>query len=189
MNKINGIVLTMSPLKVSRPSDKIVNCEPNRFPYSYEHYKTGATLPLHPFVVEVLSYYDLTPFQLTVNSYKVILGMYDLFKILGFPNLNARGFGYYYQLKQKSKNNHLFFVLSPWGKVKDMANNVDNGGPWKWIGFYVETGQASVRPTFNSSPNKFKSSRPRGNELDRFNIVQSLLDKLRKIRLLCDPFL
>lgn len=113
LNRINGTILGVPSIVVPRPTDRVDECDPNHFLYSYEHRKTVATLTLHTFIIKVLAYYDFTPFQLSVNSYKAILGMYGLFKILEFLTLTAKEFANYYQLKDKSKDDPGFYVLSP----------------------------------------------------------------------------
>ena len=41
--------------------------------------KTGVYLLLHPFVAQILDYFDLVPFQLPSNSHRLIVVFYIIF--------------------------------------------------------------------------------------------------------------
>lgn len=70
----------------------------NTFLMSYEHIKVGITVHLHPFVEEVFKYFGISPFQISPNEARAILGLYVLYVELNFPPLTPREFGWYYLL-------------------------------------------------------------------------------------------
>ena len=52
---------------------------------SAQFFRLGLSLPLHPFLHEVIQYYDVAPLQLTPNSYRMAVCMYILYDQLFHP--------------------------------------------------------------------------------------------------------
>lgn len=72
---------------ISKSSDRchrFDNYEPEKaIPHvvvSISHFKLGFTVPMHPFFVEMLDFYELTPLELTPNSFRVVVCMYVLYE-------------------------------------------------------------------------------------------------------------
>ena len=55
---------------------------PGYMAISEEILKTGVFLPLHPFIDQVLDFFDIVSFQLSQNSYCLIVAIYIAFLLL-----------------------------------------------------------------------------------------------------------
>ena len=65
--------------------------------------KAGVFLPLYPFINEVLWFFDVVPFQLTPNSYRIIVTFYIAFTEAGFePSISH--FAYMFGIKAVVKH-------------------------------------------------------------------------------------
>lgn len=62
-------------------------------------FKLGFSLPMHPFFLEVLGYFDLALIQLTSNSYRMSACIYVLYSEQLKPQLSPRKLCYLYELK------------------------------------------------------------------------------------------
>ena len=58
----------------------------------------GASIPLRPFLVEVLDYFNLVPFQLTPNSLRTIVSFYIAFMETDIGESSAEEFTYVYYI-------------------------------------------------------------------------------------------
>lgn len=63
-------------------------------------FRYGFSMPLNSFIEEVLDYFGLAPFQLMVNSYIIIVGMYMAYASGGIGKLTIPELMYMYNIKQ-----------------------------------------------------------------------------------------
>ena len=80
--------------------------------WSRQNIRAGATLPLHPYFRVVVDYFDICPFQITPNGYRVLSALYILyyFKRWGVPSPHE--INYLFDLKSNPKQNNMgFFIL------------------------------------------------------------------------------
>ena len=61
--------------------------------------KTGVFLPLHPFIDQVLEFVDIVSFQLSLNSYSLIVAFYIAFSKLCKTIPIVRHFAFIFRLK------------------------------------------------------------------------------------------
>ena len=64
----------------------------------------GASLPLHPFIVEVLDYVSVAPFQFTPNSIYTMVAFYIPFMEADIGEPSAVKFAYMYCIKALARN-------------------------------------------------------------------------------------
>lgn len=63
---------------------------------SAQFFKLGLSLPLHPFIQDILRFYDIAPFQLIINSYRMAMCLYILYNREFDNNLSAFELSYFY---------------------------------------------------------------------------------------------
>ena len=76
--------------------------------------KMGVYLPFHPFIVQVLDYFGVVPFQLPLNSYRLIVAFYIVFLEYCGVAPSVVHFAYIYGLKALAKYAR-FWYLTNWG--------------------------------------------------------------------------
>lgn len=80
---------------------------------SVTFFKAGVYTLLHPFMRDVLDFYELAPPQLTPNSYRLVIGMYVLYASKFTTFLIVRELGFFFKLKDTWKSSGCFY-LSTW---------------------------------------------------------------------------
>ena len=92
--------------------------------------KAGVFLPLHPFIDQVFQFFDIIPFQLTLNSYSIIVAFFIAFsKAFGVePSLGH--FSYVFGIKVVAKHAGFSYLTSRGDvvRIKGLPNNV---AQWK----------------------------------------------------------
>ena len=74
--------------------------------------EVGAILPLHPYFQGVADYFDICPFQLSPNGYRVRSALYILYKCKGWGEPSPHKANYLFDLKSNpGHNNTSFFYL------------------------------------------------------------------------------
>ena len=53
--------------------------------WSASHLEAGAVLLLHPYYADFLTFVGIAPFQLISNGYRVLVGLFILYKMQGWP--------------------------------------------------------------------------------------------------------
>lgn len=86
-----------------------------------QFFRLGLSLPLHPFIQDILDFYNIAPLQLNPNSYRMAICMYILYDLVFEAPLSARELGYFYQLKETGKTTG-FFYLTIWNIHKGNAS-------------------------------------------------------------------
>ena len=97
--------------------------------------KTGVFIPLHPFIVQVLDYFDIVPFQLPPNSHHLIVAFYIIFLKCCDVVPSVVHFAFIYKLKALYK--HVKFrYLTGRGDSTGIAGLPSNTSPWKYNFFF-----------------------------------------------------
>ena len=92
--------------------------------------KTRVFLPLHPFTDQVLEYFDIVPFQLSPNSYSLIVAFYIAFSELYKTVPIVGHFAFIFRLKALSKHPR-FWYLNGRGAIVGILGLPSNVGQWK----------------------------------------------------------
>ena len=104
--------------------------------------ETGVFLPLHPFVVQVLDYFDIAPFQLPLNSHCLIVVFYIVFSEHYGVAPSVVHFVFVYELKAIAK--HIgFWYLTSQDDSAGIAGLPSNTGLWKYNFFSIS--QSAMR--------------------------------------------
>lgn len=74
--------------------------------------KVGFFTPIHPFLREVLDFYELAPMQLTPNSYRLAISTYILYSSKFTAPLSAPELGYFIILKDTGRSSGCFYLTS-----------------------------------------------------------------------------
>ena len=72
--------------------------------------KMEVFLPLHPFVVQVLNYFDIVPFQLPPNSHRLIVVFYIVFSEYYGVMPSVVYFVYIYGLNALAKHDEILVL-------------------------------------------------------------------------------
>ena len=73
--------------------------------------KTGVFLPLHPFIVQVLDYFDIVPFQLPPNSHRLIIVFCIIFSKHCGVTPSVVHFAFIYGLKALAKHAKFWYAI------------------------------------------------------------------------------
>ena len=97
--------------------------------------KMRVYLLLHFFVAQVLDYFDIVPFQLPLNSHRLIVAFYIVFsEYCGVVPLVVH-FAYIFRVKALAK--HMgFWYLTGWGDSAGIVGLPSNSGRWKYNFFF-----------------------------------------------------
>ena len=72
--------------------------------------KTGVFLPLKPFIDQVLKFFDIVSFQLSLNSYRLIVAFYIVFLKLYKTMSIVRHFAFSFRLKALVKDPGFWYL-------------------------------------------------------------------------------
>ena len=97
--------------------------------------KMGVYLLLHPFVVKVLNYFDIVPFQRPPNSRRLIMVFYIVFSEYWVVAPSVVHFALIYRLKALAKHT-IFWYLTGRGYSAGITGLPSNSGPWNY-NFFV----------------------------------------------------
>lgn len=121
---------------------------------SASFFKLGFSLPLHPFFVEILDYFELAPMQLTPNSFRVAAGMFILYSDHLNARLSARELNHFYQLKEAGRKVGVFY-LNAWNNKVCKCLKGNKRGMYDWLELFLYCYECDeVRKEFNMSPSK-----------------------------------
>lgn len=123
--------------------------------FSATFFRMGISIPLHPFIHDILRLYDLAPLQMTPNAYRMAMCMYILYNQEFDKKMSARELGFFYQLKQTSKDSG-FFYLAAWNVHEGQCIRGSRKGMTDWLPQFLYCYDCpSYRTSFNKSPSKF----------------------------------
>ena len=92
--------------------------------------KAGVSFPLHPFIDEVLQFFDVVSFQLTPNSYCIIVAFYIAFiDSYGFKS-SVSHFAYVFGIKALTKHTGFLYTTGR-GDAIGIGVTPINIGQWK----------------------------------------------------------
>ena len=92
--------------------------------------KTRVFLPLHPFIDQVLEFFAIVPFQLSPNSYHLIVAFYISFLEIYKTAPTVGHFSFIFWLKVLAKH-HGFGYLTSRGVAVGILRLPNNVGQWK----------------------------------------------------------
>lgn len=108
--------------------------------------KAGETLPLHLYFRAVVDYFDICPFQITPNGYRVLSALYILyyFKRWGVPSPHE--INYLFDLKSNpNQNNTSFFYFAHQESHHTFLSDVTfQSNPGKYYQEYFLTSQINA---------------------------------------------
>ncbi|KAM6579736.1 hypothetical protein CsatA_003510 [Cannabis sativa] len=147
--------------------------------------RCGVSVPFHPFVAAILRRYDVSPFQLTPNSYRTVLAFYAMYMEYAHRAPSVEEFSYFYDIKSVGLHNG-FFCFSKWAtsKINGIEGMVSNMGDWKSKWFYIFK-VPGIRTDFNRRPNRPARPTLDANKKGVAEILGSLPVQDRDWRLLC----
>ncbi|KAM6592641.1 hypothetical protein CsatA_000344 [Cannabis sativa] len=147
--------------------------------------RCGVSVPFHPFVAAILRRYDVSPFQLTPNSYRTVLAFYAMYMEYAHRAPSVEEFSYFYDIKSVGLHNG-FFCFSKWAtsEINGVEGMVSNMGDWKSKWFYVFK-VPGIRTNFNRRPNRPARPTLDANKKGVAEILGSLPVQDRDWRLLC----
>lgn len=71
-------------------------------------FKVGVYVPLHPFLRDVLDFYELAPLQLTPNLYRPAISTYILYASKFTEPLTTKELGFFFKLKDTGRSSGCF---------------------------------------------------------------------------------
>ncbi|KAM6547136.1 hypothetical protein CsatB_018812 [Cannabis sativa] len=147
--------------------------------------RCGVSVPFHPFVAAILRRYDVSPFQLTLNSYRTVLAFYAMYMEYAHRAPSVEEFSYFYDIKSVGLHNG-FFCFSKWAtsEINGIEGMVSNMGDWKSKWFYIFK-VPGIRTDFNRRPNRPARPTLDANKKGVAEILGSLPVQDRDWRLLC----
>ena len=72
--------------------------------------KTGVFLPFHHFIEQVLEFFDIVPFQLSPNSYRLIVAFYIAFSELCKTTPIIGHFAFIFEVKALAKHPGFWYL-------------------------------------------------------------------------------
>ncbi|KAM6569790.1 hypothetical protein CsatB_017775 [Cannabis sativa] len=147
--------------------------------------RCGVSVPFHPFVAAILRRYDVSPFQLTPNSYRTVLAFYAMYMEYAHRAPSVEEFSYFYDIKSVGLHNG-FYCFSKWAtsEINGVEGMVSNMGDWKSKWFYVFK-VPGIRTDFNRRPNRPARPTLDATRKETAEILGSLPVQDRDWRLLC----
>ena len=85
--------------------------------WSREHMHVGALLPLHTVFIVFLNYVGLEPFQLHLNSYRMLAALKSLYTYMGWKSSLCHEILYLFNLKSnlnRTSKGDKFFYIAPY---------------------------------------------------------------------------
>lgn len=149
--------------------------------------KVGFFMPIHPFLREVLEFYELAPMQLTPNSYHLAISTYIMYASKFSTPLSAPKLGFFFRLKETGRGSGCFY-LSAWpchqGQcIKGVKQNFE-----QWQEQFVYCFDCpSVKFEFNRCPRIPKQTVMSGVCLERANEILKLSSSIRDCMILTVP--
>lgn len=70
----------------------------------------GFRSPMHPFLREIVSYYQIAPVQLSPHSYRMISGLYIMYREKGFPTPTMVEISYFVGLRRNGNDLGFYYI-------------------------------------------------------------------------------
>ncbi|XP_062098493.1 uncharacterized protein LOC133804342 [Humulus lupulus] len=145
--------------------------------------KAGGTIPLHPFFVAVLNYFDLAPLQLSPNSWLTLSCLFIWFKDNVQRAPTAQEVHSLYNLMGVPKSKGFYYLQKANSELPLIEGSFSNTGPWKQDFFWVEE-PLSVREGFRAGPRKFADPSVIGPEAEAIGKLLAADSALKKAAVL-----
>lgn len=94
-------------------------------------------MPFHPFVWGILDHFKIVPFQLTPNSYKIVIVIYIAFREFNLGELSMIKFECAYSLK-KRKIKSTYYILKRTSIEDGIIEYPNNMGTWPLKYVFIE---------------------------------------------------
>lgn len=121
---------------------------------SASFFKLGFSMPMHPFFVDMLNFYEIAPMQLSPNSFRVAACMYILYDQTFSVPLTPRELGYFYQLKGVGRKIGIFYLTS-WNDRQGRCIKGNKRGMYDWMEMFLYCYDCEeVRKEWNLTPGK-----------------------------------
>ncbi|KAK1365185.1 hypothetical protein POM88_040746 [Heracleum sosnowskyi] len=135
--------------------------------FSATFFRMGLSIPLHPFINDIITYYDISPLQMTPNAYRMAMCMYVLYDQQFEKKMSTRELGFFYQLKQTGKNSG-FFYLSAWNVHDGQCIKGNRKGMTDWLPQFLYCYDCPIyRTEFNRNPKIPSKTTLKGHSLER----------------------
>lgn len=115
--------------------------------------KLGFGSLMHPFLHEIIEFYDIGPIQLSPNSYRFAIGLYIMYRKKGFPPPSMKEILHFLGLRRSGNDLGFYYpTINPSQSKKGFSlSNRSNMKLWKLDYFYLFN-VPSVRTQFNLDP-------------------------------------
>ena len=131
------------------------DCPSSSFVALSEHIlKAGGTIPLHPFFVAVLNYFDLAPLQLAPNGWLTLSCLFLAYMKLLKRAPTAAEVHFLYNLMPLHNSKGFYYLQKANKEASMIEGSVSNLGSWKQDFFFVQ-GPLSVREDFRATLSKY----------------------------------
>ena len=100
--------------------------------------KVGVFLPLHPFIDQVLKLFDIAPFQLTSNSYRIMVSFFITFSEAYRVEPSLGHFAYIFGIKTVAKYAGFLYLIGH-GDAAGIGGLPSNVGQWKNDFFFYQS--------------------------------------------------
>ena len=91
----------------------------------------GVSLPLHLFIVEVLAYFNIAPFQFTPNSICTTVEFYIAFKEANIGKASMVEFTFVYNIKALARSKNFWYTNKRGLDMEGVLGICDNMGNYK----------------------------------------------------------
>ena len=121
----------------------------------------GFGWPMHPWLEKLVKHYDVAPIQIGPNSWRLAIGIYMMYRGLGYPEPSMREMDHFLSLRKTGEDYGFFYLtLHPCHHKKGFSvGNPSNMKFWKPDYFYLYD-VPRLRVSFNLNPCKPFLSRP-----------------------------
>ena len=140
-------------IRLARADERACNGMHGLGAWSASHLEAGAALPLHPYYADFLTFVGIAPFQLIPNGYRVLAGLFILYKMQGWPVPSPAEILYLYSFRQvpKKEGRDGFYTLmkytQPGMKYKVPCGNDNHARDYKDKFFFVNGFPTGTHPT------------------------------------------
>ena len=155
--------------------------------------KAEVSLPLHPFINEVLQFFDVVQFQLTLNSYCIIVTFYIAFAEACEFELSVGHFAYVFWIKAVAKHVGFWYMIGR-GDATGIAGILSNIGEWKNDFFfypYAHSGEFRMARKWKPASSLFAYPPPRPAlediEVSHVRIFNAFLEEQRNYKFVVTP--
>ncbi|XP_063939024.1 uncharacterized protein LOC135148312 isoform X2 [Daucus carota subsp. sativus] len=148
----------------------------------------GFGWPMHPWLLKLANHYDVAPIQVGPNSWRLAIGIYIVYRRLGFPEPSMLEMDHFLSLRKTGDDYGFFYLtLHPCHHKKGFSvGNPSNMKFWKPDYFYFYD-IPRQRVSFNLDPYKPQQTDLEGELLTRAQAVDNLDAAQKKLDEIVTP--